>query len=111
LAEVAAIALVEEGRFDGVTPSLTGAEALDLAEVAALASSITGRAIKRVTVTDEEYRAGLVSHGVPEEQADMLVGLFRASRKGEFAEVSPVLGELIGRAPTSLRDVLGAALA
>lgn len=82
LAEAAALALVEEGRFDGVTPPLTGAEALDLAEVAALASSITGRTIKRVTVTDEEYRAGLVSHGVPTEQADLLVGLFQASREG-----------------------------
>ncbi|WP_406132071.1 SDR family oxidoreductase [Streptomyces sp. NBC_00989] len=110
LAEAAALALADEGRFDEVTPPLTGTEALDLAEVAALASSITGRTIKRVTVTDEEYRAGLVSHDVPEEQADMLVGLFRASRKGEFAEVSPVLGELIGRAPTSLRDVLREAL-
>ncbi|WP_329351020.1 SDR family oxidoreductase [Streptomyces sp. NBC_01261] len=111
LAEAAALALVEEDRFDGVTPPLTGAEALDLAEVAALASSITGRTIKRVTVTDEEYRAGLVSHGVPTEQADLLVGLFQASREGEFAEVSPVLGEVVGRAPTSLREVLEAALA
>jgi len=111
LAEAAATALAEEGRFDGVTPPLTGTEALDLTDVAALASSITGRTIRRVTVTDEEYRAGLVSHGVPEEQADMLVGLFQASRKGEFAEAGPVLGELIGRPPTPLRDVLREALA
>ncbi|MGW3306149.1 SDR family oxidoreductase [Streptomyces sp. NPDC001073] len=111
LAEAAAIVLAEEGRFDGVTPPLTGAEALDLADVAALASAVTGRTVKRVTVPDEEYRAGLVSHGVPEEQAELLVGLFRASRQGEFAEVGPLLGELIGRAPTSLREVLGAALA
>ncbi|MFE2886044.1 SDR family oxidoreductase [Streptomyces sp. NPDC059272] len=111
LAEAAAIVLAEEGRFDGVTPSLTGAEALDLADVAALASAIAGRTIKRVTVSDDEYRAGLVSHGAPEEQAELLVGLFRASRQGEFAEVGPLLGELIGRAPTSLREVLGAALA
>ncbi|MFD4555884.1 SDR family oxidoreductase [Streptomyces sp. NPDC058469] len=110
LAEAAALALAEEGRFDGVTPPLTGTEALDLADVAALASSITGRTIKRVTVTDDEYRADLVSHGVPEEQADMLVGLFQASRKGEFAEVGPALGELIGRPPTPLRDVLREAL-
>ncbi|WP_328834394.1 SDR family oxidoreductase [Streptomyces sp. NBC_00252] len=111
LAEAAAIVLAEEGRFDGVTPPLTGAEALDLADVAALASSVSGRTVKRVTVSDEEYRAGLVSHGVPEGQAELLVGLFRASRQGEFAEVGPLLGELIGRAPTSLREVLGAALA
>jgi NAD(P)H dehydrogenase (quinone) len=111
LAEAAAIVLAEEGRFDGVTPALTGGEALDLADVAALASSVSGRTVKRVTVSDEEYRAGLVSHGVPEGQAELLVGLFRASRQGEFAEVGPLLGELIGRAPTSLREVLGAALA
>ncbi len=112
LAEAAAIVLAEEGRFDGdgVTPPLTGAEALDLADVAALASSVSGRTIKRVTVSDEEYRAGLVSHGVPEGQAELLVGLFRASRAGEFAEVSPVLGELLGRTPVSVRGVLAAAL-
>ncbi|WP_329557694.1 SDR family oxidoreductase [Streptomyces sp. NBC_00696] len=110
LAEAAAIVLAEEGRFDGVTPALTGAEALDLADVAALASSVSGRTIKRVTVSDDEYRAGLVSHGVPEGQAELLVGLFRASRAGEFAEVSPVLGELLGRAPVSVREVLAAAL-
>lgn len=110
LAEAAAIVLAEEGRFDGVTPPLTGAEALDLADVAAVASAVTGRAVKRVTVSDDEYRAGLVSHGVPEGQAELLVGLFRASRAGEFAEVSPVLGELLGRAPVSVRGVLAAAL-
>ncbi|MFJ2156514.1 SDR family oxidoreductase [Streptomyces sp. NPDC087856] len=110
LAEAAAIVLAEEGRFDGVTPPLTGAEALDLADVAAVASAVTGRTIKRVTVSDEEYRAGLVSHGVPEGQAELLVGLFRASRAGEFAEVSPVLGELLGRAPVSVGEVLAAAL-
>ncbi|MER7642446.1 SDR family oxidoreductase [Streptomyces sp. NPDC126522] len=110
LAEAAAIVLAEEGRFDGVTPALTGAEALDLADVAALASSVSGRTIKRVTVSDDEYRAGLVSHGVPEGQAELLVGLFRASRAGEFAEVSPVLGELLGRAPVSVGEVLAAAL-
>ncbi|WP_369192496.1 SDR family oxidoreductase [Streptomyces sp. R08] len=110
LAEAAAIVLAEEGRFDGVTPALTGAEALDLADVAAVASAVTGRTVKRVTVSDEEYRAGLVSHGVPEGQAELLGGLFRASRAGEFAEVSPVLGELLGRAPVSVREVLAAAL-
>jgi hypothetical protein len=42
----------------------------------------------RVTVADKEHRAGLISHGVPESRADLLLGLFAASRDGEFA-VSP----------------------
>jgi NAD(P)H dehydrogenase (quinone) len=108
LAEAAAIALTDEGRFDGPTPALTGSEALDLGALAALASELTGREIARVVVSDEDYRAGMVAHGVPEPQADMLVGLFAASRQGEFAAVDPTLERLLGRPPISMRSVLAA---
>jgi NAD(P)H dehydrogenase (quinone) len=109
LAEAAAIILAEE-RFDGPTPALTGGEAIDMAGVAALAYEVTGRTIRRVVVSDAEYRDGLVGHGVPEDAADMLVGMFAASRNGEFAAVDPALARLIGRSPTPLRDVLKAAI-
>ena len=108
LAEAAAIVLTDEGGFDGPTPPLTGSEALDLADVAAIASEFTGRPIKRVTVTDEQYQADLDSHGMPTPQAEMLVGLFAASRQGDFSPVDPALADLIGRPPTPLRDVLKA---
>jgi uncharacterized protein YbjT (DUF2867 family) len=111
LAEAAAIALADEGRFDGPTPPLTGSEALDLADVAAIASEVTGRSIKRVTVTDEQYHAALVSRGVPASRAQMLLGMFDASRQGDFSPVDPTLADLVGRPPTSLRDVLKGALA
>ncbi|URN06124.1 NAD(P)H-binding protein [Actinomadura madurae] len=109
LAEAAAIILAEVP-FDGPTPPLTGGEAIDMAGVAAIASEVTGRTIRRVVVPDEEYRAGLVGHGVPEAAADMLVGMFAASRKGEFAGVDPALADLLGRPPVPLRDVLKAVL-
>ena len=75
-----------------------------------VASDLTGRPITRVTVTDEEWRAALVSRGVPEPQADMFLGLFLASRQGEFAAVDPTLERLLGRPPVSMRDVLAASL-
>ncbi|WP_432870289.1 SDR family oxidoreductase [Microbispora rosea] len=106
LAEIAAVALTEENRLDGITPPLTGPEALDLADVAAIASELTGREITRVTVPDDEWVAGMVSHGVPEQQARFLLGMFEASRRGEFAEVGLTLGELLGRKPTALRELL-----
>ncbi|MEV7807234.1 NAD(P)H-binding protein [Microbispora sp. NPDC088329] len=106
LAEAAAVALTEEGRLDGITPPLTGPEALDLTDVAAIASDLTGREITRVTVPDEEWVAGMVARGVPEQQARFLLGMFEASRRGEFAEVGPALGELLGREPTALRYLL-----
>ena len=109
LAQAAAIALTE-GSLDGVTPNLTASEAVDMTGIAALASELTGRPIRRVVVPDAEYRAGLVAHGVPAAAADMLLGLFLASRQGEFSHVDPTLARLIGRPPTPMREVLKVAI-
>lgn len=109
LAEVAAIALSQEV-LDGVTPALTASEALDLNSIAAIASELAHRPIRRIVVPDAAYRASLVSHGVPEAGADMLLGIFRASRQGDFARVDAKLARLIGQPPISLRDVLKAGI-
>jgi NAD(P)H dehydrogenase (quinone) len=74
-------------------------------------SELSGREIKRMFETDAEYRAGLVSRGVPAPRADLLLGLFAASRKGEFAAVDPTLKRLLGRNPLSFRDVLAKGIA
>jgi NAD(P)H dehydrogenase (quinone) len=109
LAEVAAIALSGEA-LDGVTPALTASEAIDLNGIAALASELAHRPIRRIVVPDAVYRAGLIAHGLPEESADMLLGIFLASRRGEFARVDPTLARLINRPPIHLRDILKAAI-
>lgn len=97
-------------RLDGVTPALTATEALDMTAVAAIVSEITGRSVRRRVVPDEEYRSSLLAHGAPPPAADLLLGMFRASRQGEFATVDPTLPELLGHRPTSVRDVLQGAL-
>ena len=79
-------------------------------QVAALASEAAGRPIRRVVVSDADYRAELVGHGAPEAAADMLVGMFAASRRGDFAAVDPTLPRLLGRPATPLREVLAAAV-
>ena len=106
LADAAAIALTDEGRFDGFTPPLTASAALDLADIAAIASELAGRPIKRVMVTDDNFRSGMVAHGVPEARVNITMGLFAASRAREFAAVDPTLEQLLGRKPTAMRDVL-----
>jgi uncharacterized protein YbjT (DUF2867 family) len=109
LAEATAVALADEDFDEGVLV-LTASEAIDMAGVAEIASGLTGRPIRRVVVPDEEFRAGLIAGGTPEERADVSVGLFAASRQGDFARVDPTLARLIGRPPTPLRDVLEAAI-
>jgi NAD(P)H dehydrogenase (quinone) len=111
LADGAATALTDDGRLDGITPPLTSLEALDFADVAAIASELTGREVTRVTVADDEWVSGLISRGVPEQQASFLLGIFQASRQGEFAATSPVLADLLGRKPIAFRDLLAASIA
>jgi uncharacterized protein YbjT (DUF2867 family) len=106
LAEAAAVILADPGRFDGPTPPLTAADALDLTDVADLLTKLTGRTIRRTVADDDEWTAGLAAHGVPEAQATMMLGMFLAARRGEFAAVSPVLGELLGRPATPLSSFL-----
>lgn len=105
LAEAAAAILVDH-ETDGATVPLTGSEALDAEELAAAASELLGRPIRRVVVSDDEYIAGLMVHGLPEPMAMMLAGMFRAAARGDFARLDPTLGHLIGREPTPLQDVL-----
>ncbi len=106
LADAAAAILADEGRFDGPTPPLTATEALTLDDVAKLATQATGRTVTRTVASDEEFREGLIGHGVPAEAAGQLVGVFAASRAGEFAAVDPTLTTLLGRRPVSVDTVL-----
>ncbi|MFN6498070.1 MAG: SDR family oxidoreductase [Nostoc sp. DedQUE01] len=110
LSEAATIALTEEGRLAGITPPLTSTEIFDLSDIAAIASELTGREITRVITKEEEYRAGMISHKVSEPQADLLMGLFAASRQGEFSAVDPTLTHLLGRSPMTIRDGLATRL-
>ncbi|MGF6887065.1 NAD(P)H dehydrogenase (quinone) [Nocardia sp. GAS34] len=106
LAEAAATLLTDEGRLDGPTPPLTAPTAHDLADIAAMLSELTGRPIRRVVADDAEWTATMIAHGVPAAQADLLLGMFHASRRGEFAATDPELETLIGRPATPVLSVL-----
>lgn len=111
LAVAAAEALTDPGLFDGISPPLTGSEALTFADLARIASEVLGRGVTRAVVDDDEYRAGQLSHGHPGQMVEMLQSLFLATRNGEFDVVDPALGALLGREPTPMREVLAGALA
>lgn len=108
LAEAAATILIEEGRFDGPTPPLTGSEAVDFADMAAMAQELTGKPVRRTVIGEDHLRKNVAARGAPTGAADMMVGVYTAARNGEFAEVSPLLQDLIGRAPQKIKDVMAA---
>jgi NAD(P)H dehydrogenase (quinone) len=106
LAEAAAVILADPGRFDGPTPPLTAADAFDLDDVAEILTKLTGRPIRRTVADDDEWAAGLAAHGAPEALATMMLGMFRAARRGEFSATGPTLGDLLGRPATALSSFL-----
>ena len=91
---------------DGPSPALTGSEMLDFSVVARMVSEILGKHIERDVVNDQAYKSMLVKQGMPEIYAGLLLSLYAAARAGEFAVVDPTLERLIGRKPTTMRQVL-----
>ncbi len=106
LADAAVLALTGEGKLDGITAPLTGSEALNLAQLAGLASELMGRETTRITISDEEQRSLMLSRGTPQPLVDLFEGLYKASRANEFARVDATLEQLLCRPPVSMRHVL-----
>jgi NAD(P)H dehydrogenase (quinone) len=48
--------------------------------VADILTKLTGRAISRTVVDDDEWAAGLAAHGVPDERTTLMLGMFGAAR-------------------------------
>jgi NAD(P)H dehydrogenase (quinone) len=105
LADAAATALTEPTTLHGITAPLTAGVAHDLADVARIASELTGKPIERVVVSDAEYEQTLVAQGLPPIAIEMTLGLFRAARAGDFAAVDGQLERLLGRVPQTVRDL------
>ena len=106
LAEAAAIILADEGRYDGSTPPLTGSQSLNYDDVAEMVSKLINKPMRHEVLTDEALRAKIVARGAPEAAVNILLGLYRASRKGEFATVDPTLTQLLGRNPITMRELI-----
>lgn len=105
LAEATAVILTEQ-RYDGMTPHLTASEAIDMGRIASIASKVLDRPIRRIVVSDDEYRNHLMSRGLPEAMVGMLTGMFQASRQRDFSQTNPTLENLIGRSPVNFTDYL-----
>lgn len=109
LAEAIAVVLASADIVED-TIALTAGEAVDLADIVAIASRATGREIRRVVIDEAAFCSRLAGRGLPEGAITMSTGIYAAAHAGQFATVDPALEQLIGRPPTSIETVLQAAL-
>jgi uncharacterized protein YbjT (DUF2867 family) len=104
-AEAAAVILTSNGGHDGPV-TLTAKAAPTFAEIAALASELTGRTIATEVLPADAWVAMRVAAGQPEHMARFTLGMYQAAAEGFFAGVDPLLSDLLGREPRTVRDVL-----
>ena len=111
IAAVAAKALTEDGH-EGRSYVVTGPEALSYGEVAERLSAATGKPVKYVSITPEEFRRGALAAGLPGWLADALAVLNENFAAGKWSPVTNVVREVGGREPTTFdrfaRDHAGA---
>jgi NAD(P)H dehydrogenase (quinone) len=90
------------------TWNITGLAVVTYAELAKLASELTGRSVTYVPVEAAERTAQLIAVGTPEPIAKMLVSGQVAVAQGKMGAATTAVKELTGREPQSVREFLSA---
>jgi uncharacterized protein YbjT (DUF2867 family) len=102
VADVATAALTDD-RHIGRLYELTSPRLLTFAEAVGEIAVATGRAIRYVPVSIEEYAAGAAEHGVPEEFVSFLTYLF-SEVLGRNAYLTDGVQRALGRQPRDFGD-------
>jgi uncharacterized protein YbjT (DUF2867 family) len=98
IADVAATALSEDGHV-GKVYELTGPRLLTFEEAVGEIAAATGREIRYVPVSIEEYAAAAREHGVPEDVVGFLMYLFGEVLDGRNASLTDGVQRAVGREP------------
>lgn len=103
IAAVAARLLTTDER-KGQDFDLTGARALDHAEVATILSRSTGKAIGFTDITPEAMREGLLGAGLPKDYAEFLVTILGYFKAGCAERTTDAVQQITGQAPRSFEQ-------
>lgn len=99
--DIAAVAarLLSSHELDNRDFDLTGAEALDHDQVAALLSRETGRAIHFQDITPQAMLQGLLGAGLPADYAQFLVAILGFFKAGYSERITDSVQRITGQAP------------
>ena len=87
---------------------ITGPAPVTQAELASIASELSGRPVRYNALTRDEHQKLLAGAGLPPFLIDALLGFDQAVAEGHHAIRSPVFQQLTGRKATSVREFLTA---
>jgi uncharacterized protein YbjT (DUF2867 family) len=110
IADVATAALTGDGHH-GQAYTLTGPRAVSFPEAAALIATATGRPVRHVDITPDDFTAAQVADGVPAGAARQLTGIYVAIRDGRAAALADGVQRALGRPPRPFEDYVSATAA
>jgi uncharacterized protein YbjT (DUF2867 family) len=109
IAAVAVAALAEDGH-GGQTYELSGPRALTIAEAIAEISQATGRDIRYVPLSPEEFVAELTGQGWPSAEAEDYAEAVSPIRRGMDSYISDGVQRALGRQPRDFSDYVKASV-
>jgi len=96
-------AVLASDTTENKTYTLTGAEKMTTADIAALASEVLGKKIEVIQLTDEQLEGGMRAAGVPDFLVPFLVGFEANTRIGDADIQTDDVELLTGKKPTAFR--------
>ena len=104
--DIAAVAarLMTSDAFANRDFDLTGARALDHAEVAAILTQATGKPIGVTDITPEAMQQGLVGAGLPQDYAAFLVLILGFFKAGYAERTTDAVQQITGHAPRTIEQ-------
>ena len=103
IAAVGALVLTTAGHT-GKAYTLTGPEALGVAQAAAIIAEASGRTIQYVDVPEEAAKKALLGYGLPPAWVDGMMELHAVDKAGYAAALTPTVKEILGRPPKSFHE-------
>jgi uncharacterized protein YbjT (DUF2867 family) len=96
--------LLMESTWDGAAYDLTGSQALNHDEVAAILSKASGKTIGYLDISEDQMRAPLIAAGLPPDYAEALLQILAAFKAGAAERVTDAVQTITGRAPISIEQ-------
>lgn len=105
MAEIGANVLITGGH-DNKIYAITGDAAYSFGDIAEIISGASGKFIKFISPTAEEYAKVMSEAGVAKEYIEVFNGFAEATKQGEFDYISNDSTELLGRKPGSFKEYI-----
>lgn len=104
--DVAALAVAEltQSHHENTAYEVTGSEAISNAQIASMLSTILGKEINYVSISEDTARQSMKSAGMPEPEIELVLGLYAAQKAGNYSTISPAVEQITGKKPISFEQ-------